>query len=143
MQKLRRTMFIVIALFGSGCVLLGLVIINYRFSSDYAHFEKKVSIHDGMIRTLAMIGDGDRVISCGESGEVIVWQFRDAKQLVKTVLPGADIRSVDVFPDGAAAVCATEDGSLKIVDLECGIVTKEWKAINGVIRCVRCDSGGK
>lgn len=79
--------------------------------------------HTSRVRDLAASADGRRLFSAGEDGTVIVWDLESRRQLAKTSgyawgVRGVGGRVAGLLPDAGRVVCAWEDGTLKILDLE-------------------------
>ncbi|MEO1982319.1 MAG: hypothetical protein ABGZ24_17525, partial [Fuerstiella sp.] len=72
--------------------------------------------HPDYIYRVAFNHRGDRLLSCGYGGHLIVWDFPSGKELYSTRAQGV-LNSVAYSPDDSKIVVASDNGTAQILDL--------------------------
>jgi WD40 repeat protein len=91
--------------------------------------ERTLASYTDRVNGVAVTPDGRRAVSASDDGTLKVWDLESGKEL-RTLPAGAPaqkrrghtdrVNGVAVTPDGRGAVSASDDGTLKVWDLESG-----------------------
>ncbi len=96
--------------------------------------------HSGIVRSLALTSDGNRLLSSADDGTIRVWSL-DTCDLLRVLTGHAG--SVDVIavtPDGKVCISGSRDKTLRVWDLETGAEREVLEGHSGFVKAVAISS---
>ena len=89
--------------------------------------------HGGPVKSIAVSGDGARVLTAGFDYTVIVWDLPQQKLLARLIGHEASVNAALFLPDGRRAVSASDDGTLILWDIETAKLAARWRGHRGKV----------
>ncbi|MCH2125811.1 MAG: hypothetical protein MK165_13520 [Pirellulaceae bacterium] len=86
----------------------------------------------GRVFSVAFSADGNRIVagsSYNTTGEVRIYNYADAKELVKIAVPESSIYAVGFSPDGKTIAAAGYDGYVRLIQAADGTVLKKFPPV--------------
>lgn len=96
--------------------------------------------HSAAARQVIISPDGGRLVSCGEDGRIIIWDFGRRERIA--TIEGANARKLAFAPDGTWFASGTADGSVVIRDAHAGSILRVLRGHSGEVGAVAVSHHG-
>ena len=97
--------------------------------------------HTDWVDGVAVVPDGDKVISTSHDQTLKVWDLKSGKELQTLRGHAREVNAVAVMPDGAGVLSASSDRTLKVWDLKSGKVAPSFTADGAIQACAVARDG--
>jgi WD40 repeat protein/energy-coupling factor transporter ATP-binding protein EcfA2 len=99
--------------------------------------------HEGIINSVAISGDGHKIVSGSGDGTVRLWDIRG--NLIAQPFQGheATINSVAISSDGQKIVSGSEDGTVRLWDMQGNLIVQPFQGHEGTVYSVAISSDGQ
>ena len=103
---------------------------------------RKLRWQSGMVRSVALSADGDRIVSGSSDGTVRLWDASSG-ECVRELRGHTDwVRSVALSAEGGRVVSGSDDGTIRVWDASSGECVRELRVHEDGVRSVALSADG-
>ncbi|MDJ0806048.1 MAG: NB-ARC domain-containing protein [Gammaproteobacteria bacterium] len=98
--------------------------------------ERLLEGHTGIVRCLVISADGDRLLSGGDDGKVLLWATDSDIPLLEMQGHTASVETIAITPDTKQVISGSRDKTIKVWNLQTGEEMESLEGHSGTIRSI-------